>query len=215
MKITHTPVKTIMIKSKLPDSDYAVNPYVGCPHKCMYCYACFMKRFTGHTEPWGDFIDIKEPPPIKNISQYDGKKIFIGSVTDGYNPYETQYKKTQEVLQQFIGSKADITIATKSSLVTRDVEIFKQIRHLTIAISINTVDENFAKDMDKASSIQKRIEALKTLHSHGINTVVFISPIFPGITSAEAIAQATRDYCNTYWLENLNLRGSIIFDQAA
>ena len=60
MTVKHKSVKTIMTKSKLPASDYAVNPYVGCPHKCVYCYACFMKRFTGHDEPWGEFIDIKE-----------------------------------------------------------------------------------------------------------------------------------------------------------
>ena len=51
--------KSILTKSKLPEADYCVNPYVGCSHKCVYCYARFMKRFTSHTEPWGDFVDIK------------------------------------------------------------------------------------------------------------------------------------------------------------
>ena len=207
MIVRHKSVKNIMTKSKLPASDYAVNPYVGCPHKCVYCYACFMKRFTGHEEAWGDFIDIKEFPPIKNPSQYDGKTLFFGSVTDTYNPYEAEYMKTQEILKQFIGTKAHITIATKSNLVVRDLDILKQIPHLTVAFSLNTVDENFRKDMDSASSIRERIEAMKTLHGHGINTVTFISPIFPAITSVEEIVQATKAHCNEYWLENLNLRG--------
>lgn len=207
MKIQHKPVKTVMTKSRLPASDYAVNPYVGCPHKCVYCYACFMKRFSGHDEPWGDFIDIKEFPPIKNPAQFDGKKIFLGSVTDSYNPYEAEYKKTQEILKQFIGTEADITISTKSNLVVRDLDILKQLRHVTVAFSINTLDEGFRQDMDHASSIKERIETMKTLHDNGIYTATFISPIFPGITSVEEIAQATRDYCDVYWLENLNLRG--------
>lgn len=208
MVVQHKLVKTVMTKSKLPASDYAVNPYVGCPHKCVYCYACFMKRFTGHQEAWGDFIDVKEFPSIKNPAQYDGKKIFLGSVTDSYNPYEAKYEKTRDILKQFIGTEAKITISTKSDLVLRDLDILRQLKHLTVAFSINTVDEDFRQDMDRAKSIQSRIEAMKALHENGVYTATFISPIFPGITSVEKIVQATRDYCDVYWLENLNLRGS-------
>ena len=52
--------KDYLTKSNLPDCDYVINPYIGCPHACKYCYACFMKRFTGHKEEWGSFIDIKQ-----------------------------------------------------------------------------------------------------------------------------------------------------------
>ena len=208
MVVRHKNVKTVMTKTKLPASDYAINPYVGCPHKCVYCYACFMKRFVGRAEPWGGFIDVKNFPPIKNPSQYDGKRLFFGSVTDCYNPHEAEHKKTREILKQFVGTGAHITIATKSGLVERDVEILKQIRHLTVAFSINTMDEDFRKDMDSASSIKERVGAMKVLHENGIDTATFISPIFPGITSVEEIARATRAHCNAYWLENLNLRGS-------
>ena len=52
-------VKDLLTKSNLPASDYVINPYVGCPHGCKYCYACFMKRYTNHSEEWGQFIDIK------------------------------------------------------------------------------------------------------------------------------------------------------------
>lgn len=207
MIIRHKNVKTIMTKSKLPASDYAINPYVGCPHKCVYCYACFMRRFSGRKEPWGEFLDIKEFPPIKNPTKYDGKKLFFGSVTDCYNPYEAEHNKTRGILKQFIGTGADITIATKSNLVVRDLDILKQIPRLTVAFSVNTLDNGFQKDMDSASGISERIEAMKILHENEINTVTFISPIFPGITSVKEIVQATKTYCNAYWLENLNLRG--------
>jgi len=167
-----------------------------------------MKRFAGHDEPWGEFIDIKEFPPIKNPSKYDGQKLFFGSVTDCYNSYEAKYKKTREILKQFAGTKADITIATKSNLVTRDLDILKQIPCLTVAFSINTTNEEFRADMDNASSIKERIEAMKILRENGINTVTFVSPIFPAITSVEEIVEATKAHCTSYWLENLNLRGS-------
>ena len=52
-------VKSVMTKSNLPVSDFSVNPYVGCTHACKYCYASFMKRFTNHSEPWGEFVDVK------------------------------------------------------------------------------------------------------------------------------------------------------------
>ena len=57
-------VQSVMTKSSLPVGGYSVNPYVGCPHACKYCYASFMKRFTGHTEPWGAFLDVKNWKPV-------------------------------------------------------------------------------------------------------------------------------------------------------
>ena len=79
MKISEKEVKTVLTKSNLPVSDYSVNPYVGCTHGCKYCYASFMKRFTGHTEPWGEFLDIKHWPDIKNPERLRGKELFFGS----------------------------------------------------------------------------------------------------------------------------------------
>ena len=64
--------KNIMTKSSLPVGGYSVNPYVGCTHACKYCYASFMKRFTGHTEEWGTFLDVKRWPEIKNPKKYSG-----------------------------------------------------------------------------------------------------------------------------------------------
>ena len=88
-------VKSVMTKSSLPVGGYSVNPYVGCPHACRYCYASFMKRFTGHTEPWGTFLDVKNWKPITNPHKYDGERGVIGSVTDGYNPYEEEFHRTR------------------------------------------------------------------------------------------------------------------------
>mgnify|MGYP002508091484 CR=1 FL=1 len=93
-------VKSVLSKSNLPVCEYSVNPYVGCPHACQYCYASFMKRFTNHPEPWGDFLDVKCWPKIKNPQKYAGKELFIGSVTDPYNPQEEIYGRTRDLLTQ-------------------------------------------------------------------------------------------------------------------
>ena len=112
--------KNIMTKSTLPVGGYSVNPYVGCTHGCKYCYASFMKRFTGHTEPWGTFLDVKHWPAIKNPQKYKGQRVVIGSVTDGYLPQEAQFQNTRKLLEQLRGSEAEILICTKSDLVIRD-----------------------------------------------------------------------------------------------
>ena len=91
--------KNIMTKSSLPVGGYSVNPYVGCTHGCKYCYASFMKRFTGHTEPWGTFLDVKHWPEIKNPRKYQGQRVVIGSVTDGYLPQEEQFQNTRKLLE--------------------------------------------------------------------------------------------------------------------
>ncbi len=175
--------KNIMTKSNLPVGGYSVNPYVGCTHACKYCYASFMKRFTGHTEEWGTFLDIKHWPEIKHPGN------------------------TRKLLEQLRGSGADILICTKSDLVVRDIDLLKELGQVTVSWSINTLDEKFKDDMDAAVSIERRIAAMKQIYDAGIRTVCFVSPVFPGITDFEAIFERVKDQCDLFWLENLNLRG--------
>ena len=63
--------KSVITKTNIPVCDFAVNPYIGCTHGCRYCYASFMKRFTGHAEPWGEFLDVKTWPRIGNPKKYE------------------------------------------------------------------------------------------------------------------------------------------------
>ena len=199
--------KSIMTKSNLPVGGYSVNPYVGCTHGCKYCYASFMKRFTGHTEPWGTFLDIKHWPAIKNPRKYKGQRVVIGSVTDGYLPQEKQVRNTRRILEQLKNSGAEILICTKSDLVLRDIDLLKEMGKITVSWSINTLDEKFQADMDHAASISRRLEAMKQVYEAGIRTVCFIAPVFPGITDFEKIFERVKDQCDLVWLENLNLRG--------
>lgn len=200
--------KNIMTKSTLPVGGYSVNPYVGCTHGCKYCYASFMKRFTGHTEPWGTFLDVKHWPAIKNPRKYAGQRVVIGSVTDGYLPQEAQFGNTRRLLEQLRGSGAEILICTKSDLVVRDIDLLKELGKVTVSWSINTLDEAFQSEMDSAASIGRRLEAMKQVYDAGIRTVCFIAPVFPGITDFVSIFHRVKDQCDLVWLENLNLRGS-------
>lgn len=212
IKINHLKVKTVLTKSNLPIAGYSVNPYVGCTHACRYCYACFMKRFTGHTEEWGTFLDVKHWDKIKDPRRYAGQTMIVGSVTDGYNPQEEIFCRTRAFLEQMQDSGINLIITTKSDLVLRDLELIKTFPSPLISWSINTLDENFKNDMDKAVSIGRRIAAMKKCHEAGIRTTCFISPIFPEITEVFEIIEKIKDFCDYIWLENLNLRGNFKAD---
>lgn len=207
MIIKEIKVKSVINKSNLPVSDYSVNPYVGCSHGCKYCYASFIKRFTNHQEDWGTFVDVKYWDAIKSPNKYRDKELFIGSVTDPYMPLEMKYQRTRAFLEEMKDSKAKLSIATKSDLILRDIELIKEYPEARVSWSINTLDEEFRKDMDYSVSIERKIEAMRKFHEVGIITTCFISPIFPGITDVKKIIDRCKDYCNYIWLENLNLRG--------
>lgn len=198
--------KDYVTKSNLPSSDFVINPYVGCSHACRYCYACFMKRFTGHSEEWGTFIDIKKCDKPINLKRLEGKSVFLSSVTDCYNSFEEKYRVTRKILEQLVTVDCSLGISTKSKLILRDIDLLKQCKDLKVSMSINTLDEGFKDDMDKADSIQDRLSTLDKLHSYGIYTVLFMSPIFPYITDFKAIIEKSRTFVDEYWFENLNLR---------
>lgn len=207
MVVNEITVNDYLTKSNLPDSDYVINPYVGCTHGCKYCYASFMKRFTGHKENWGDFIDIKRCNKPIDLRKISGKNIFLSSVTDCYNQYEKDFCITRNILEQLIDSDCNLSISTKSKLILRDINLLKQMKNLIVCMSINTLNEKFRSDMDNASTIKERMDTLKELHNNGIYTVLFMSPIFPYITEWKEIIDQTKDYVDEYWFENLNLRG--------
>lgn len=208
MVIKELNIKDYLTKSNLPDSDYVINPYVGCTHGCKYCYASFMKRFTGHKENWGEFIDIKRCDKPIDLNKITGKNVFLSSVTDCYNQYEKEYCITRNILKQLVNSDCNLSISTKSKLILRDIDLLKQMKNLIVCMSINTLDETFRSDMDNASTIKERMDTLKELHNNGIYTILFMSPIFPYITEWKEIIDQTKDYIDEYWFENLNLRGS-------
>ncbi len=205
-------VDSVLTKSNLPIAGYSINPYIGCPFGCRYCYAAFMKRFTGHKEDWGMFLDVKYWNKIKNPQKYKGQTMIVGSVTDGYNYFEGKYKRTRAFLEEMQGSEINLILTSKSALAVRAIDLIKTYPNPLVSWSINTLNENFKNDMDNAISIKRRIEAMKKIHNAGIRTTCFISPIFPGITDVFSIIEEIKDFCDYIWLENLNLRGTFKSD---
>ena len=210
MIINKITTKSIITKSRIPGIDFVINPYVGCQHACIYCYAEFMKRFTNHGgEKWGEFLDVKCYDMNKiRPGKYDRKTVLFSSVTDPYTPLERKYENTRHVLEKLSGTKASIQILTKSNLVTRDIDLFRQFENIQVGISLNSLDEGFVKLIEpRASKPKDRLEALKMVANAGIPTYVFISPLFPKISDWQKIIEAALPFTSDFRFENLNFRG--------
>lgn len=200
--------KSLCVKSFLPASDYVINPYVGCVHGCKYCYASFISRFNGHTEDWGNYLEPKQYVNYDLPKDIAGKSVLIGSVTDAYNPAEAYFKLMPNILKALSTSNAHIEILTKNKLVVRDIPLFKMIPDITIGCSVGLLNNNDNKIFEpRASSAIERIGALKTIHTNGIKTWLFISPYFPGLTNIQEIIDISKGAVDYYGVENLNLRG--------
>lgn len=203
MKIREITAKSILSKSQV--SDYAVNPYVGCQHACIYCYAKFMKRFTGHREAWGEFVDVKINAPELLAREVTKKKIgrvWISGVCDPYQPLERKYRLTRRCLEVLVENGWPITIQTKSPLVLRDIDILKRAAGIEVGFTITTADERMRKIFEPgAPPIARRIGALESLHAEGIKTFAMIAPILPG---AEELAGMLKGKVAHVLIDRLN-----------
>jgi len=174
--------KTILSRSQV--YDYALNAYVGCQHNCAYCYARFMKRFTGHREQWGEFVDVKINAAELLLREVRKKKkgtVWISGVCDPYQYAEEKYMLTGRCLEILVESGWPVVIQTKSPLVLRDIGILKRSTDVEVGFTITTADEKVRKIFEPgAPPVEKRIEALGVLHAEGIGTYVMVAPMLPG-----------------------------------
>jgi len=181
-------VKEILAKSVLNKSkifDYCVNPYTGCQIACPYCYArLFMRRYSGHEEEWGDFVDIKiNAPDIlkKQLERAKRGTVWVSSVCDPYQPLEKKYRLTRQCLAALLETQFPLNLQTKSALVVRDLDLLVGFEDAEVGFTITTENEEIAKLFEpKASSVEDRIKALGEINSRGVKTFAFIGPILPG-----------------------------------
>ncbi len=196
MIIREVQSKTILSVSKI--RDYVVNPYIGCQHACSYCYARFMKRFTGHTEPWGEFVDVKINAAgllQKEILKKKMGETWVSGVCDPYQPQEAKYGLTRKCLAILAEHRWPVTVQTRSPLVLRDLDIFKAAPTFEVGFSITTADDSIRRLFEpRAPTINDRISALDTLHRAGVKTYAMIAPLLPGAEGLAALLQGKVDH---------------------
>ncbi len=181
-------VKSILVPSKLPDADYVINPYVGCAFGCSYCYASFMGRFVRKSvSDWGGYVFAKVnlgevlDKQLKKVKDKT-KSILLSSVTDPYQGIESKYRLTRRALELLLKHKwqGTVGILTKSSLVTRDIDLFKKFPNAIVGVTVTSTDDGVSRFLERAAPPASfRIKALKELHDAGIATYAFVGPLLP------------------------------------
>jgi DNA repair photolyase len=175
--------KSILGKSGVSGMSYSVNPYTGCEHACIYCYATFMKEYSRHNEAWGDFVDVKVNLPdilSQEVKKKKIGKVCIGTVADPYQPIEKERKLMRAVIEILKSHNFPFYITTKSALISRDIDLLANYFHCLVSITITTTDEKIRKIFEpNADSINDRLNCLKELIKAKIQTQVFFGPILP------------------------------------
>jgi len=195
--------KVILSVSKV--YDYVINPYTGCQHGCTYCYARFMKMFTGHKEPWGEFVDVKIN--ASDLLQVEIKRkkrgrVWVSGVCDPYQPLEAQYKLSRRCLEILEQHNWPVTVQTRSPLILRDIDILKEARDFEVGFTVTTIDDGIRKLFESnAPPIKDRLNALDALHQAGIRTYAMIAPMLPG---AESLAEALEGKVDSIIVDRMN-----------
>ncbi|MGC8993567.1 MAG: SPL family radical SAM protein [Candidatus Aenigmatarchaeota archaeon] len=214
MIIREIKVKSILGKSSI--GDYCINPYVGCQHSCIYCYAdYYTRKFSKHEEEWGNFVDVKINAPeilLKEIVKKKKGIVYLSSLTDPYQPLEAKYKITRKILEILLRYNWPVVIQTKSSLILRDLDLLKRFKEIEVGFTIISLRE-ISKKLEKFASLPKeRINALKILKENGIKTFVFIGPIMPfsSIEEIEEIVSETKNFTDEFYFDRLNLKPGLL-----
>ena len=196
MLVREVQAKSILSRSRV--YDYVVNPYTGCQHACSYCYARFMKRFSGHKEAWGDFVDVKINAPDllrKEIARKKMGSVWISGVCDPYQPLEARYCLMRECLRIIIEHHWPFVIQTRSPLVLRDIDLIQKADNGKVGLTVTTSDDDIRRLFEPhAPPIKARIRALEELHRSGIRTFAMIAPLLPGAEKLPEMLKGKVDY---------------------
>ena len=196
--VTEEWAKSIISTNDSPDLsfDYSINPYRGCEHGCIYCYARPTHCYLGHSAG----LDFESRLYAKvNAAQlleaelakpgYQPKTIALGAVTDPYQPIERQYRISREILEVLDRVSHPVGIVTKSAGVVRDIDVLARMARrdlVRVAISVTTLDAKLARSMEpRAATPARRLDAIRQLAEAGIPTTVMVAPIIPALNDSE------------------------------
>ncbi|MFA5127111.1 MAG: spore photoproduct lyase family protein [Patescibacteria group bacterium] len=225
-KINIIQAKTILTKSGLPGATWVINPYQGCLFSCLYCYAAQIARWSHPDEEWGTYLDVKTNAPellqkeldklAKKSKSKNFGSIFFSSVTDPYVGLEAKYKLTRrclEILADF-SYAGEISILTKSPLVTRDLDILKKLINISVGFTVTSTDDKIARFLEvKAPPVSSRFDALRKLKEANISTYAFVGPLLPYFISNQTIGELLNQLqaagVAEVWFEHINLKPRI------
>lgn len=200
--------RTALSPSKLPGLNFALNPYRGCAHGCVYCYAPYVMRVS--PSEWTN-VSVKENMPA--VLAREGSRpgvVGLGTVTDPYQPLEKATCLTRRCLELLRKAEIATSILTKSALVTRDLDIIRKMKAVEVGITVTTIDDELGKALEPGASLEsERLRAAKVLVDAGVPTYLFIGPIIPTVTDQrldEFAAAIATTGVKKVMIDRLNLR---------
>ena len=210
--VRETVCKTILNRSGL--SDYSLNCYTGCTHRCAYCYARFMQRFHPHAEPWGAFVDVKINAVEvlkRQLRRATPGEVFVSSACDGWQPIEAECQLTRRCCELLLERGFQVHVLTKSTLVLRDLDIFGG-HPVRIGITLTTLDEHVRQLWEPgAAGIHQRCQVIEAARRAGLKTSVMFGPLLPFLsdsqTAIDALLERAGDLeVDVIWVDALNPR---------
>lgn len=178
--------------------DYTLNPYSGCSFGCTYCYAAFFARDNTAKDQWGYWVNVKENA-LELLAKFRkkpliGKSIYMSSVTDPYQPIDKKIELTRDILKELIKyHEVRLVIQTRSPLVTRDIDLFKQFKVLQVNMTVTTDSERVRKVFEPLCPGNKqRLDAIKEVNDAGIQSCITMTPLLP-VESPEDFGKSLLD----------------------
>ena len=225
MKVEEIEARSIISPSRLPDTDYVVNPYIGCSFACSYCYAAFMGRMVGHSRSeWGRFVYVKSNAvtlfrkEIRGAKFREGPSLLLSSVTDAWQGPERKYRLARGILNELVlhDYAGRVSILTKSPLILRDLGLLKKLRNVEVGVTITAEGDDLGAMFEAhAPCNSNRLSTLRRLCEAGLNTYVFLGPLMAHHLDRieeleQLVVQFKKAGVNFVYAELLNLNREII-----
>jgi DNA repair photolyase len=190
--------KSVIARNDSPDISFeqSINPYRGCEHGCVYCYARPSHGYLGHSTGLDFETQLYAKTNAAEVLEqelsrpaYVPKTIALGTVTDPYQPIERGLRLSRAILEVLERAQHPVGIVTKSALITRDVDILSRLAAqglVKVALSVTTLDRRLARAMEpRASTPSRRLEAIRVLSDAGVPVTVMVAPIIPALNDHE------------------------------
>ncbi|MEW6747333.1 MAG: radical SAM protein [Planctomycetota bacterium] len=214
MRVQEIEIKTALVRSRIPGVDFVINPYLGCSHGCRYCYATFMRKYSHHNQgtPWGEFVEVKTNIVDVLRSELQRKRrpghAHLSSVCDPYQPVERHYRLTRRCLELLRDFGWEVDVLTRSSLVTRDIDVLTACSEVLVGLSVPTDDERVRRILEpRSTSIATRLTTLRRLREAGLSTWVFIAPVLP--MNPERLHALVSPWVDFVMIDPLNYPGQV------
>lgn len=219
MRVKVVRVRDALTPSGLPDIDWALNPYLGCYHSCIYCYGRLYVKDAEVASSWGDIVVVKEnvvDALRRGVRSRRSGVVGVGTITDAYQPVEARYGLTRRSLEVLLSSGFRVSIQTKSTLVLRDADLLSRYRgRVDVGFTITTMDRGIASFLEpRAPPPRARADALARLRELGIDTWVFLGPIVPEVTDSleliEEVVEVAEAANSPMYYDKLRVKGFML-----